>query len=317
MIWSLRCWPRLALVTLAVWTSIKFGSTILVSAEPPNAKPPFPWASPEDFFEQWFGKETPADQEALAKIDITRAEEQQFGDRAAQAYLAELNRQNIRVLARGKDVDYLQRLVATVQPSMKNSNRYLSIKVYVADSPEIDARCFPGGTLVFFRGLLDFAGSEAALVGVIGHELSHLDHSHPLNHLRRLKLAQQTFIGASQGFDLGRWMSDGLVLMRVMARPFRPEEEAAADLDGATWAHGLGYDPRQMGELFLRLGQRDKNRPHRVPALFRTHPFHMDRYRAIGQTYRSLQAQQPNRKLYVGQSNLRRRVTRDQREFND
>ena len=40
----------------------------------------------------------------------------------------------------------------------------------------------PGGTLIFFRGILDFAGSEAALVGVIGHELSHLDHGHQLNH---------------------------------------------------------------------------------------------------------------------------------------
>jgi len=81
---------------------------------------------------------------------------------------------------RGKDVDYLRRLVETIRPLLTRADRYREITIYLADSPRCDARSLPGGTLVFFQGLLNSAESEAALVGVVGHELSHLEHNHPL-----------------------------------------------------------------------------------------------------------------------------------------
>ena len=84
------------------------------------------------------------------------------------------------MIRRGKDVTYLRELVASIQPLLVNRQRYPTIQVLLADSPQIDARSFPGGSLVFCRGLLDSAGSEAALVGIIAHELVHLDRGHVL-----------------------------------------------------------------------------------------------------------------------------------------
>ena len=43
------------------------------------------------------------------------------------------------------------------------SSRRRSAFAHVADGPDVDARSIPGGYLVFHRGLLDFAESEAAL----------------------------------------------------------------------------------------------------------------------------------------------------------
>lgn len=307
----------LRLAQATVFTLVALDAALLLAAEPPRPRSLFPFAEPQDFFDQLFGKETPADKGALAKIEITPQEERDYGNRAAQTYLAELRRHNIDVVSRGKDVEYLQRLVATMRPFMHHGKRYRSITIYVAQSEHTDARCFPGGTLIFFRGLLDFAESEAALVGVIGHELSHLDRGHQLKTLRRWKLAQQTFSGAGRELDFRQLMSKGRMLMRMFARPFEPDEETEADRDGATWAFDAGYDPRQMAALFLRLHDRDKNKPQFMPAFFRTHPFHIDRFHAIRQLDKQLRRKDPRKKLYIGKSNLRLRVPREQREFED
>ena len=120
-------------------------------------------------------------------------EEEQFGEQALDQFLADLRRQNIRVVSRGKDVEHLRKLVALIRPQMQHADRYRSITVLVADTPETDARCFPGGILVLFRGLLEESQNEDALVGVIGHELSHIDHGHQLRYLKSMKLAQRTF----------------------------------------------------------------------------------------------------------------------------
>ena len=98
-------------------------------------------------------------------------------------------------------------------------------------------------------------------------------------------------------------------------RPFRPEDETAADADGATWAYRAGYDPRELAALFVRLAERDGNRGGQVPAFFRTHPYHADRYAAIVALYEQLQATEPRNDLYKGAANLRRRVTRMDQEF--
>ena len=120
---------------------------------------------------------------------------------AVRANLAEMKRIDVRVVSRGKDVNYLHDLVEAIRPHMRNARRYHSINIYLADSPRCDARSFAVGTLVFYRGLLDQADSEAALVGIVGHELSHLDRGHLLLPLRRIKLAQQTFSGDARPFS--------------------------------------------------------------------------------------------------------------------
>jgi predicted Zn-dependent protease len=135
--------------------------------------------------------------------------------------------------------------------------------------------------------------------------------------LRRAKLAQSTFSG-QRGFSPEQFMSTAAVMMRSFARPFRPEDEAEADRDGATWAYRVGYDPREMAKLFLAMHRREADKaPDLTPAFFRTHPFHMDRFRAVNDLHDELQEKEPQEKLYLGKTNLERRVARAQKEFPD
>ncbi|MBC8351846.1 MAG: M48 family metalloprotease [Planctomycetes bacterium] len=275
---------------------------------------PFPFSDPQKMFEQFFGAAPEEDRAKIDEIKVPTREESQIGERASREYLAEVRRNGTKVLTRGKDVEYLRQLIAEVHPKMENAKRYKAIRVYLADSSETDARSFPGGTLILYRGMLEFAENEAALVGVIGHELSHLDHGHQLYDAKRMKLMQKTFTGAN-GFSPDQFFRSGAMLVRSFSKPFRPEDESEADNDGATWAYELGYDPREMAKLFLRMHERDGRAKAGLPSFLRTHPFHLDRYKALTDRYDELQAENPKDELYIGRENLDNRVPRSAREF--
>ena len=191
---------------------------------------------------------------------------------------------------------------------MRKTDRYRFIGVFVAESTTTDARAFPGGLIVCSTGLINFAQNEAALLGVLAHELSHIDRGHQLRSARNIKLAQDTF--ASGNVPIEKLVRSGRVLVKQFARPFHPEEETEADLDAARWVLERGYDPLEFAALFHRLHERDQATAVRMPSFLRTHPYHAERYVAIRDLSSRLKATPPNKRLYVGQKNLRKRIPR-------
>lgn len=289
-------------------------------AHPVQAQPfPFqggPGNNPEKMFELMFGADRPEEEEALKAVKISFTDERAFGQKILDAYLAELKLKKLPVVRKGRDVEYLQSLVATIHPLMTNAKRYQHITIYVVHSDEVDARAIAGGHLFFTRGLLNFARSEAALVGVVGHELSHLDREHLLVPLKRTKILQKTQFAPAGNFDPEKFMQSGTTLMRIMGRPFRPEDEAAADRDGAQWAYKAGYDPREIANLFERLHL--KNQDQKVPLgnFFRTHPYNEDRCAAIHAQFETLQKDDSiEAQLYIGRQNLKKRIPKSAQEF--
>jgi predicted Zn-dependent protease len=168
---------------------------------------------------------------------------------------------------------------------------------------------------LFFEGMLESAQNEAALVGVVGHELSHLDRGHQLADLRRIKLAQETFAGNPGNVSFQEFFGVGTLLMRIWTRPFRPEDEEEADRDGARWAYAAGYDPRQMAIVFHRFEEQAQRQRIPLPPFLQSHPPPADRLQKVMAEYRALQRQDPKRKLYIGRQNLRLRVPGTEREF--
>lgn len=279
----------------------------------PVAAQPFklPFTDPSKFFEQAFGEDSEADRRELEKIEVSAVEERRLGKQVLQSGLQSLKEAGITVDSKGRDVDYLQSLVATLRPYMRNKDRYDGIQVLVARSPRIDARSCPGGTLIFFEGLLDAAGSEAALVGIVAHELSHLDHGHQLLPIRRMKLMEKSF---SSPQNLSQFMQSGPGITKLWARPFRPEDERDADRDGVAWSYAAGYDPREMAKLFQKKGKKAPSADG-MPweTFFRSHPYDQDRHQAILKQFARLQKDQPSSKtLFVGRENLANRFSRQQ-----
>ncbi len=270
-----------------------------------------PFTDPTKLFEQAFAEDSVADRQALEKILVTVEEERQLGKQILQSGLASFKDSGITVDSTGRDVEYLSSLVETLKPYMKHKSRYPVIQVMVARSPKIDARSCPGGTLIFFDGLLDAAGSEAALIGIVGHELSHLDRGHQLIPIKRMKLMEKSFTSPQ---NLNQFLQSGPGMMKLWAKPFHPEDERDADHDGVAWSLAAGYDPREMAKLFQKKGGKSLAAEGMPWAkFFQSHPDNGDRVKSIQAQYAKWLKMNPKAEpLAIGQENLAQRFSRKQ-----
>jgi predicted Zn-dependent protease len=253
-----------------------------------------------------FGKLSPEQLEQLEQINISVADENQFGQRIHEAYLQQLKQSKITVSQQGKDVAYLRQLLKILKPRMRNADRYKQLDVRVIENESADAFSIPGGRLLVTRGLLESANSEAAVVGVLAHELSHLDHGHQLIPLKQSKLANQPLD-----------FQDRMMWIGLMARPNRPEQESEADEDATRWMMEAGYDPRELARLLSSWDQQQNQVApwlQFVPGFVKSHPDAGKRAQDVLQVVMKFEGKFPQAK-YIGVENLRTRTSRSLRSF--
>jgi predicted Zn-dependent protease len=281
-------------------------------SQSPRERPLGQWTNvAEEMFDR-FMVPTEGEQQRLEEVEVDFEEENKVGEQMRDDFFQQ---SRLIVKTHGRDADYLSALAGQIKPLMANADRYEKIQVYVAKSEATDARAFPGGHVVFTIGMLDYAQSEAEVVGILAHELSHIDREHQLERLRTTKLAEATFHGDHISWH--EMATSGQMLAKQFGRPYRPDQEEQADLDAAAWLFELGYDPREMANLFARFGKRDRVKVFPMPQFVRSHPYYADRQLAVSRVYDELREKHPDRVLYVGQQNLRQRIPRSERAFRE
>lgn len=281
------------------------GSANGESGEGPNRHAP-PAQATEKLLLRFF-QDSPAEQAQLERIDIPIEDERSYGRQLLESYLDQLRQERIHVIRHGRDFEYVRELLRDLRPQMRRADRYRTIQLYLADDRLTDARAFPGGFVVLHRGMLDLVRSEAALAGVLAHELAHIDRGHQLEMWKRSKLMANMFSGASL-LSPADAMVAGQSFAKQFARPFRPEHEQQADEDAVRILVATEYDPREMVRLFEQLHQRDRQQPTPLPGFLRSHPYHEDRARAAEDTINQLVPAERLGRLHVGKQNLRRRI---------
>ncbi len=251
-----------------------------------------------------FGKLTPEQIAKIDRIQVSLAEEDKFGQQILDAYLEQLKQSQTGVSQQGNDVQYVTQLVQQLQPRMQNARRYKQLDVRVIDSDSTDAYSIPGGHLLVTSGLLDSAVSEAAVVGVLAHELSHLDRGHQLVPLKQSKLANQPLD-----------FQDRMLWISMIARPNRPEQESEANSDATRWMMATGYDPRELAKLLSSWDQRqDQVAPWMqfVPGFVKSHPDAGKRAQEVLRLA-TKHRNQFKSATYIGVENLRTRTPRSAR----
>lgn len=148
------------------------------------------------------------------------------------------------------------------------------------DDPVVNAFALPGGYIYITRGILTYMNDEAALAGVIGHEIGHVTARHGAQ-----RYTQQVLVGMGTGvaatvFGDVPVVSDvlgagGSLLLLKYSR----DDERQSDQLGVEYATKIGYDTRPMAEFFQTLSVLSGDQ--RLPGWASTHPDPGDRHDTV------------------------------------
>jgi beta-barrel assembly-enhancing protease len=156
-----------------------------------------------------------------------------------------------------RDIQQLGARLVDVAPLTPGLTQQWPFRFHVVASDEINAFALPGGTMFVNLGAIQAAETESQLVGVMGHEMSHVILRHSTCNLSKQRkrsiwyslgelgasVALSGIVGAAATQSIG--MAQNLDFLR-MSR----DDEKQADLLGVRIAHDAGYDPRGLPQFF-------------------------------------------------------------------
>jgi predicted Zn-dependent protease len=148
----------------------------------------------------------------------------------------------------------------------------------ILDDVTVNAFAVPGGYVYVTRGLLPYLRDEAALVGVLAHELGHVTARHyARRQTREIITGLPTALPRLLGMDLltGALELLGAPVGLLLLKNSRDDELEADEL-GVGAMTELGYDSRSLAAFFRSLGQLDEGTGS-LPSFLQTHPQPADR----------------------------------------
>lgn len=179
----------------------------------------------------------------------------------------------------------IQRYVRQIGQNIASiTPRRVDYQFYVVNSSEINAFALPGGPVFVTRGLLLRLDKESELVGVLSHELGHINARHHAKFLEKsfgmsvligiLGIAVQDSSYASAVMNLAQ-VSAGLLQLK-----FSRDQENEADSLGVRFSYQAGYDPRGLLGVFEEFKSMEKVR---TVEWLSTHPLPDTRIRNVQQ----------------------------------
>lgn len=215
-------------------------------------------------------------EKTIAQTLISNEQEFQLGLQVHE----QLKKENVQFLSNPQVELYVEGLAKKLI-SQANKERQLEWKWYVIDDPNtVNAFATPGGRIYVYTGLLLEAGSEAEVIGVLGHEIGHVVGRHSARQLVGT-YGLQTVIDMALGKDSGDLAKVAAGLAGKGAQlAYGRDMELEADEYGARYASGAGYDPRGLATFFEKLQAKQGDMP-RFLTFLSTHPANAERIEKV------------------------------------
>ena len=142
---------------------------------------------------------------------------------------------------------YLQNIINTIirAPEVEYDGKFPYKVEIIKDDATVNAFCTPGGYIYVYTGLIKMLDSEAAIAGVLGHEIAHAERRHATSRMTK-QLGVQTLMSivlqnnTDQNIDLAANAIAGLGLLKNS----RNDEDEADEysfkylLSSKTWYPG-------------------------------------------------------------------------------
>jgi len=167
---------------------------------------------------------------------------------------------------------YAQELGADLAKTSERPNLPWTFRV--VDDPAVNAFALPGGFIYVTRGLMAYVDNEAALAGVVGHEIGHVTAQHSVHSMSSQQVTQ---LGVAAGMMIepklqryGQYLNAGLGLLYLK---YSRDDERQSDQLGFRYMVRAGHDPREMISVFDMLNRISQTGGGgRLPEWLATHP---------------------------------------------
>ncbi len=191
--------------------------------------------------------------------------------------------------------DVGRRLAAAIPAEFQHREFQYFFKVI--NARDINAFALPGGPMYVNRGMIEAAGREGEMAGVMAHEISHVALRHG---------TAQATKGQKYGLLAGILGIGGQILggpagaaaqiagqgVGVYFLKFSREYETEADILGAQILARAGYDPRDLATMFQRIQEQGGGTSG---GFLSSHPSPQNRYARINQEAQYLRVENPVR----------------------
>lgn len=205
-----------------------------------------------------------------------------------EAALAQI-RSRVRFVSDPQVLKPLQDLAAPLLNGPANSSDRFTL--FVADAKEINAFALPGGFIVFNRGLLESARTPEEILGVLAHEMAHVQKRHGVLQLAQnmgFSLALQRLQGSENG------LRESLIRdsAKLLGFKFSRDHVRAADDLGWELLGQAQINPQGMVDFFARLKSdadaTGSGSPGLESSLLSTHPTPQERIDRLRQKQSTL-----------------------------
>jgi beta-barrel assembly-enhancing protease len=174
--------------------------------------------------------------------------------------------------------NYLNKLGASVVAKVGRSE----LKYYfgVIQSEEINAYACPGGHILLTKGLMKQLENEAQLVGVLAHEIAHVNFRHVINQLG-LRGKDQSVAQAATSLIGGATAPFSILMQTMMDKAetilfsegLMQTDEVESDIFAIEVMSTLNYSVAEYFKLFSKLMRHNKD----TSVVSKTHPSFKDR----------------------------------------
>lgn len=156
---------------------------------------------------------------------------------------------------------------------MKNKSvEKIEYQIIVLEDSMVNAFALPGGIIVIFSGLLEFADSPEEIAGVISHEMGHIEKNHIIQKIyTRFGITLVTRILTGSDPTIATEMGE-----MVTENYFSRKKELEADNFAYQLLENAQVNPRIMATFFKKISKRE-NSSWNIKVLA-THPDSNERY---------------------------------------
>jgi predicted Zn-dependent protease len=189
--------------------------------------------------------------------------------------------------------DYVNRIGRDILSSSKQI-QYRNVFPYtfnVINDTIVNAFALPGGFIYVYTGLIKFLDNEAALAGVIGHEIAHAERRHMTQRLTAyygVSVIASLVLGSNPNM-LAEIAANLFVGLGFLANSRSDETEA--DTYSIRYLNSTKYYPGAITFFFDKIREeqrRQGNSPGDLERLLSTHPLPQDRIDNVKQQLKTL-----------------------------